>query len=249
MKRWQTWLITAFVVISVLAVVGCSGLTPPSRTTSAATPFFSQQNTGVWVTGEGKVSAAPDIVLLTLGVQAQASTVAEAQSQAASAMNAVVTQLQNHNVASKDIQTQRFSIEPVINYKDGQQILIGYLVSNIVVAKVRKLDDTGPIIDDVTRAGGNFTRINNISFTIDDPSPLLKQARDKAMADAQAKADQLATLGKVKLGRITYINESGGYTPPPLRAIGAGAAPAPVTPISPGELQITLNVQVVYSIQ
>jgi len=100
----------------------------------------------------------------------------------------------------------------------------------------------------VAEAGGDLTRIDNISFSIDDPSEYRKEARDKAMADAKTKAEQLANLSGVRLGKPTYISESISYPvyPPPVRV--AEAAAAPVTPISPGELKISLDIQVAYAI-
>jgi len=72
--------------------------------------------------------------------------------------------------------------------------------------------------------------------------------------DAEAKAKQLAKLGDIKLGRPTYINEGGISVPVPrdfyYREAGAPVpAPAPTTPISPGETEIQMTIQVVYSIK
>jgi len=234
--------------------IGCESLAPPSisKTPPASSGlFFSQQNTGIWVTGEGKVSVVPDVAILNLGVEAQAATVSEAQGQAATAMAAVVTELDDHGIARKDIKTSHYSITPVRKWVEDKQILLGYRVTNTVVAKVRDVDATGAIIDAIARAGGDYIRINSIGFTVDDPSAYHKEAREKAMADAEAKARQLADAGEVKLGKPTYINESGGFIPVPREyAMKAGVEAAPpTTPISPGETEIRLSVQVVYSIQ
>jgi hypothetical protein len=71
------------------------------------------------------------------------------------------------------------------------------------------------------------------------------------MADAEAKAQQLANLAGVTLGKPTYISEGGGYTVPYYDAYRgtAEAGSAPTTPISAGEMEIRLSVQVVYSIK
>ena len=246
--------LSLMLAVIVIGTAGCESFAPPSRTSS--TPgglVLSQQNTGIWVTGEGKVSVVPDVAILSLGVEAQATTVAEAQNQAAVAMDAVVRELDNYGIAEKDIKTQRFSIYPVRKWvkEREEEVLIGYRVNNMVTAKVRKVEDTGDIIDAVTRTGGDYIRINSIGFTVDDPTPYYKEAREKAMADAEAKAKQLASSGGVKLGDLTYINESGGFIPVPRGVFEAGAAtaPAPTTPISPGETEIRLTVQVAYSIK
>jgi len=257
--RWKL-LVTVCLALTVIAVsiTGCESLSPPSASkpeTASAGVLFSQQNTGIWVTGEGTVTVVPDVALLSLGVEAQSATVAEAQSQAATAMTAIVAALDGYEIAEKDVKTQHFSIIPVRRWAEdkGQEILIGYRVTNTITAKVREIDNTGAIIDAVTRAGGDFTRINSISFTVDDPAAYHEEAREKAMADAEAKASQLADLGNVNLGAPTYINESGGYTPVAREYYAEGPVPAPMPaaapPISPGETEISLSVQVVYGIE
>jgi Uncharacterized conserved protein len=215
-------------------------------------PIPAQQNTGVWVTGQGEVMAVPDIAMLSLGIEARADTVAEAQSQAATAMDKVMQALEDSDVDKKDIQTQRYSIYPITKWvKDEREVIIGYRVTNMVVAKIRKIDNAGAIIDAVTKTGGDYTRIQNINFTIDDPSPYYEEARAKAVKDAKSKAEQLADSAGIKLGKPTYISEGATYRPPITKGFyeqDMAPTPTPTTPISPGEMKLTVNVQVVYTI-
>ncbi|MFC1848485.1 SIMPL domain-containing protein [Chloroflexota bacterium] len=212
----------------------------------------SSQQTGIWVTGNGKVTVVPDIAVLTMGVEAQSSTVTEAQSDAVAAMTQVMSALKANGVADNDIQTRRFSITPVTKWIDDreEQITIGYRVSNIVSAKVRDIDKTGTIIDAVAEAAGDLTRINSISFSVDDPEPYYDEAREAALLDAIAKAEQIAAVTNVTLGRPTYINEMSSPVPPtpyPLRD-GSLVGEA-ITPISAGELEVSLTVQMVFALQ
>ncbi|MEE8194152.1 MAG: SIMPL domain-containing protein [Dehalococcoidales bacterium] len=246
MKKRLLLAIGIALAIVAIGVVSCTSF--PSSEPDTSGIIWSQQNRGIWVTGEGRVAVVPDVAILSLGIETQEAIVAEAQQQAATAMAAVMSTLDEHGVAGKDITTQYFSIQPVRRFDDGKEILLGYRVTNIVTVKVRNVEDTGSIIDAVTAAAGDYTRINSISFTVDDPQDYNEEAREKAMADAKAKAKQLADLGGVKLGKPTYINEYGGYISPVVfRDFGLieGAA---TTPISPGETEIQLTVQVVYSI-
>jgi uncharacterized protein YggE len=242
------------------AGVSSSGTAAPNVAAPAPNMFINQpsfiqpsysgpQSTGIWVTGQGQVSATPDVASLTLGVDSQAATVAEAQNNASTSMNAVMQVLKNKGVTDKDIATVGFNIYPTFNYKNNS--ISGYQVSNTIIAKIRNTADAGSIIDGVTSAGGNLIRISSISFSVDDPSPFLKEARDLAIADAAAKATQLATSTGVKLGLPSFITENtGNYAPVPIYfAAGAASAPAPTTPINPGESQISVNVQIVYNIQ
>jgi uncharacterized protein YggE len=241
----KIWIYLGLGLALVLAVVGLAACT--SGTTTVNT---SPQQEGIWVTGQGKVTVVPDIATLQLGVEAQAATVAEAQTQASQAMNQVMAVLTENGVASKDIQTQYFNITKVTRWddKNQQEVVIGYRVTNVVTAKIRTIDETGAIIDAVAAAGGDFTRIDSISFSVDDPTTYYEQAREKAMADAKAKAEQLARLGNVTLGKPTYISESSYFPfPTPIR-LGDKAVSSAETPISPGEMDVTISVQVVYAI-
>jgi len=213
------------------------------------------QQTGIWVSGEGKVTAVPDIATLRLGIEAQEATVAEAQADAAEAMDGVMAALKDNGVAEKDIQTQYFSVNKVTRWDDKtyKEIVIGYRVTNMVIAKIRDVEGAGSIIDVVVAAGGDLVRIDNISFSIDDPSVYQEEARQKAIADAKAKAENLAILSGVGLGKPTYISESIYSTPPIYRVpmmSGAEAAPVPAveTPISVGEMEIMLTIQMAYAI-
>lgn len=240
-------------VLTLAGLAGCnSGGASSGELSSALRINVNSQQEGMWVNGHGEVFAAPDIATLQLGISSQRASVAEAQTEAATAMNKVMTSLKDSGVADKDIQTQYFSIQQVTRWDEDkqQEIVIGYRVSNMVVAKIREIVTTGAIIDAVAIAGGDNTRIDNIGFSIDDPSPYRKEARDNAVADAEAKAEQLANLSGVKLGKPTYISESISYPvyPSPIRPEAPYAPAAPVTPISPGEMKITIDVQVVYAI-
>ncbi len=255
MKRGLKFVVCLTLVALIVGVGGCTWASPPESGSTGVFPdagiVLSQQNTGIWVTGEGKVAVVPDVAILNLGVEAQAATVAEAQRQTAEAMAALMGELDEHGVAGKDIKTQQYSIYPVRRWDEDKEILIGYRVSNMVTVKIRKVDNAGIIIDAVAGAAGDYTMINGISFTVDDPTSYQEEAREKAIADAETKAKQLADLADVKLGKPTYISEAGVYVPVvrefPMMAFEG--APAPSASISPGETEISLTVQVAYSIR
>jgi uncharacterized protein len=249
----KIWLVVVGVVM-ILAVAGLAGCGSNGLNgTVELKGILNNQQEGIWVNGEGKVQAVPDVAVLSLGIVAQEVSVAQAQSEAAAAMDKVMAALKNGGVADKDIQTQSFNIQKVTRYDNDkqQEITIGYQVTNMVTTKVRSIDKTGPIIDSVTAAGGDLTRINSIGFTVDNPKPYSDQARQLAVADAAAKAKKLADTAGVKLGKPTYITEN-SYVPGPVyRTDMASAVPAPAavpTPVSPGEMEITTNVQIAYDI-
>jgi len=210
----------------------------------------SGQAQGISVTGTGDASGAPDLALLDLGVSTEAKTVKEARDAAATAMNAVSDAVKGDGVADKDIQTRQFSIEPEYQYPDGKQELSGFRVTNIVEVKVRDLDRVGEVIDDAAAAGGDVVQVQGLSFTIEKPETLRAQARKDAMADARARAENLAELAGVKLGKPISVTESASAPPTPFseKAImGVGGEEA--TPIQPGELEVSVTVDVLFAIE
>lgn len=259
--------LAAVMLLAAVALTGCAG--PANGQNSGSQPLqlpplpdvslgsgiiWSQQNVGMWVSGEGRVKVTPDVVLLGLGVEVQRPMVAEAQRQAAESMDRVMKELKSRGVADKDIQTQQYSIYPVTRWdeKGNQEILIGYRVSNLVQAKIRKVNDAGAVIDAVAAAAGNDIRINSINFSIDDPAPYQKQAREKAVLDAVEKAKQMASASGIKLGKLLYISETSYYypvaTPKAYYDTRSAGMAVPETAISGGELEVSVGVQMVYNI-
>ena len=210
-----------------------------------------QQAPAIDVTGSGTAFAAPDVAVLSLGVEAEAETVGEARTQAAEAMDAMLAALKDGGVADEDIQTTRFSVQPRFDRIEQRQVLRGFAVDNIVTAKIRSIDDTGQLIDAALEAGGDLTRIESVRFTIDDPSDLEDEARQEAMAEARRKAETLAQAAGVDLGRPRSISETGGQIPIRFEAADAAFAVEELaaTPIELGELEVRVSVQVVYELE
>ncbi|MCH8298387.1 MAG: SIMPL domain-containing protein, partial [Chloroflexi bacterium] len=133
-----------------------------------------------------------------------------------------------------------------------ERVLIGYQVTNTLTVKVRDLDNMGGIIDGVTEAAGDLTRVNRVSFTIEDTKPLQAQAREEAIADMLAKANDMARLAGVELGKLVFLTETGGGVPQSFARLEAapafGFASSQSTSILAGELDVNVNVQGVFDI-
>ena len=227
---------------------------------AAANVDIPRPDGGIWVTGQASISVDPDLVLLNVGVEATAETVAEARGQAADAMDAIVAAVKANGLEDKDVQTLSFNIWPQYEYPEVEengvrvrkQTLVGYTINNTARIKIRDVDAVGTIIDDV--AEGDHTRINGIQFSIEDPKPFMTDLREQAVEDAEAKAEHFATLTDVEVGNLLFISEVGSgvdvrdFVQLEARAMMAAAA-APATSISGGELELSLSVQAVFAIE
>lgn len=267
MNRISAILIAVAAVLVTLAAVSMDGT--EAATSPVKGPNLSEQDipasygsdgTGIWVSGRGTITVAPDLATLELGVEARAGNVSEANSQASAAMDAIVEALKARGVNDEDIQTGRFSVYPRYNrveeevdgVRTSREVLTGYRVRNHATVKLRDLDSVGEVIDEVVTAGGDNVQINGINFTLEDPRPMMAELREMAVADARAKAGHLAELSEVTLGRLIYISE--GAAGPPARGFAGGsswpAAPAPLRAqsVSGGEVTLSLSVQAGFAI-
>jgi uncharacterized protein len=247
----KLWIIGSVLIafILILGLAGCS-----SGTAGNSNTVVANQQQGIWVTGEGKVTVTPDIVNITMGVQSQEASVSDAMQKASDAMANIMAVLKTNNIADADIQTQQFSVNPQYSYDQasGKQNINGYNVTNTINVKLRDISNVGTFIDAVVAAGGNLTVINNVNFTVEDPTKYYDDARQKAVDDANAKAKDIATLSKVTLGKPTYVVETSS-TPYPVYYGYSAAGPAIMsgqssTSVNAGSTDIILDVQVAYSI-
>lgn len=211
-------------------------------------PGLDEQQRGIMVTGEGKASADPDVAMVTVGVETRAQTAREAAGENNERMADLMQALRSMSIAEEDIQTVDYSMRPEIDWDDEEHRVIGYVVSNSVMVKIRQIEHVGDVLDAATEAGANS--IFGIQFTIDDPTVLREQARADAMADAQSKARALADLAGVGLGKARLISESFIEQPPIyMERAYAPAVDAGGVPVSPGQLDVNVSVQVTFDMR
>ena len=227
------------------------------RQTSYAVEPNTYQS-GIHVTGESSISLEPDLVLLNVGVESSEPTVTEARQNAATAMNSIHSVLKSQNIENRDIKTKYFDISPQYEYQEilkdkvviGKQVLVGYKVTNSASIRIRELNSVGTIIDKVTTAGGDVTRINGISFTIEDQKPIMTELRKEAVTDAVNKAQQFAELTGVMLGSLLFITENNNRSPMFNEGAFARSAFSDMgTQISGGELEVQMNIEALFAIR
>jgi uncharacterized protein len=202
------------------------------------------------VNGVGRVKAEPDVADISLGVTKQGDDAASASQEAATVMDAVVKALLGAGIAETDIQTTSISLNPIYDWDNDPPTIEGWEAGNMVNVTVRDVATVGDVVDAATAAGA--TNINGITFRVDDATAAEAEARDAAVADARAKADQLAAAAGVTITGVISISESGGQAPQPIyfertMAMAAGDAMAE-TPVMPGQVELSITVMVQYEI-
>lgn len=202
---------------------------------------------GISVVGEGRVTGAPDTMTVTVGVSVMRDTVSAATGDAAGAADRVIAALRAAGVADEDLSTANYSIWPEWDYREESRRVVGYRVENTVLAKVSDLETAGDVIDAAVTAGGDDAVVHGLSFSIEDNEALIEQARSAAWDDAEAKAEQLAGLAGVQLGSVVSISESFSSPPIPVPYERAMAAQDAGTPILPGVQEVSVSIQVTFT--
>lgn len=195
--------------------------------------------------GTGAVFAAPDIVIVTVGVTTRGETPGGALEANNADMQAVIDAMLAAGVPEANISTSNFSINPV--YADRQPVdnnmqprVVGYDVSNQVRIRV-DIAESGAILNQVVAAGAN--QINGIQLDIAEPQPLQDEAMAAAIADARRKAELMAEAAGVELLRILSVSAFANNGPQFSLARMEAAVP-----IMGGEQAITANATLVFEI-
>ncbi len=235
---------------AAFAVLAAAAVPPAAQAQTAQQTHAHVDGTLLSVSAEGLSEARPDLATINLGVTTEGQTAAAALAENARRMTALTQALRRAGVAERDIQTSNVSVYPQQVYVEGQQPRItGYQANNSVTAKVRNIANTGRVIDAAVAAGGNT--VNGVSFSHADPDAQLDIARRDAIAEARRRAELYANALGMRVQRIVAVQEGGGYSPPVPMAVERFAASdvAGATPISPGQVESRVTVNVTFELQ
>lgn len=220
------------------------------------------QVASITVTGEGEVTALPDIATVSLTVRESAKTVPEAQK----AVEAKVTQALKDISAlgvdtKKDTKTLSYTINPKYEQENTgyctgyvcpptKMVVVGYEVAQSMQVKVRKITDAGAVIGAIGKA--NITEVSGPEFTVDDMDKAQAEAKAIAIAKALDKAKVTASSLHVGLGSVMNFSEDNGNQYPVMysakaMSVNAGGAADSVT-LPQGESVIKSKVTITYSL-
>jgi len=205
-----------------------------------------QDTPAITVSGEAHLSVPPDLAQIDAGVASDAKTARDASAANNAAMAKVLAALRAAGIDDKDYQTSRLSLQPQYERSRETQVS-GFRASNRVTIKVRDVTKVANVIDTLVGAGAND--VGNIYFSVAEPSKLLDEAREKAVADARRKAEIYAKAAGVSLGQPLSIAEDGA--PAPVFRAKTLAAPmaATATPVAQGEETLSITVSVTWAIK
>ena len=209
----------------------------------------------ITISGTGKETAVPDIAVVSLGLQTEKKTVAEAQRENTETMNKVRARLEQLQIPKEDITTSQYNVYPQQEWipNTGRSVIRGYVVNQNLTVKIRDFDKIPQVLQMVGDL--NLNQVGGLTFAVDEPETYRQKARLEALGQAKTKAQALAQAAGVGLGRVVSFSEGDAYGGPvPYYAMkelsmdgSGGGAPAPS--IEPGSQEVVVNVTVTYELE
>lgn len=180
----------------------------------------------VRVSGAGSAEAAPDLAVVSIGVECRADSVGQAYARAGTGSDAVTASFRRHGVADSDIRTSGLNVRAELAWREGDgQRVTGYVAASTLTVKLRAPGSASAAISEAVEAGGNDVRLNGVELTFSDDAAVRARAREAAWLDALSTATQYAQLASARLGRVLSVSEDGpARGPVPLPRMQRAAA-------------------------
>jgi uncharacterized protein YggE len=210
-------------------------------------PTAGRDTRQVTVVGSGEVQGKPDTLNANVSIEATAPDVTAAMNQTSDRMQAVINALTNSGIDRNDIATTNVTLQPQYSGGDDPTIT-AYQASNSIGVKIRDLNNASQTLGLIGTTGGDTTRINSVSYAIDDDSQLVKDARTRAFDDAKDRAGQYAQLAGLTLGDVISISESAGTVPPTPMPAPMPRAAMEAVPLEPGQQSVSFSVTVIWEL-
>lgn len=220
----------------------------------AATPATAPEQGQISVSASASRTISPTYALLSLGISTSAADVGQAKVENDRVMSAVVSRLQALGVTKNNIKTSYFNVNPQYDYSannGGANKVKGYTVTNRVTVRINDLNNVSKIIDGTVNAGA--TSVDSLQFNADITPDLTDQLITEAVKSGRHQADVVAAaageqVGKLKSANVTTNSTYSNDVSPRLYKVNAVALSS-FTPIEKGDITVTQNVDLVFTIQ
>jgi uncharacterized protein YggE len=208
------------------------------------------------VTGNGEITAAPDLAIVRLGATIQSAQANDAQAKVNEIIQAGLEVIEKLNIPKRFIKTSRLSLTPVYanqrpdpSGETREPRIIAYRANNTIEVTLEDISRVGKVIDAGIKAGAN--ELQGVSFSLRNDLPQRTEALTQAAREAQTKAETIAKALSLRLGSVSEVQENGVHIMPQNEYFGGARmamAGAVRTPVEPGEIKIQAAVTVHYQI-
>ena len=207
----------------------------------------------VTIMGRGRVTFAPELATVTLGVETfKAASAQTALEQNSEKLAKVLAKVKELGVSEPDIKTTSYNLSPFYEMVADRSQVTGYNATQQLTVKIRDLSKAGEIIAAAVKQGANLA--SDVNFTVEDLEKVKEQARVLALADAKAKVGKLAKTAGVRLGKVVGFWENYLSSPESDLAAaygkgGEGGGGGGASVVSPGQLEVVIEMSLIYKVK
>ena len=203
----------------------------------------------ITIVGTASSEVAPDLATITIGVTKETQSAKDAIAQVDATARSIVEAAKAAGVGSADIATRSVTLTQTFDEsRDGRRTPRGYEASNVVAIRTRDLAKAGGLAQSFIDKGAN--QFDGIAFSIERPEPILDRLAAEAVKNAQRRAQMVASVAGVKLGRVLLIERPGADKPaqPMFRANGIAAPSSASMSVEAGVETLSTEMEVSWAI-
>lgn len=218
-------------------------------------PALSAQANSVYVGADGKFEAAPDTAQIQFNVSVQDDTSQAAFARASKNVDQVRQVLRANGIDVKAANIGFLAVQPVYDYRNPKQKVIGYRVATDVTLKLKDFSKVAPITQQL--ADANVSETQTVSYMLESMDDAKNRAVEDAYRRARNSAETLARASGRTLGDLSYASIDTFENPRPIvRAMrsmsamaAAAATPAPTEEFTPQSVTVTAHVNALFNLK
>jgi uncharacterized protein YggE len=217
-------------------------------------PAVTAQPNTVYVGADGKFESAPDTAVIQFNISVQENTSQAAYEHASKEAEQVRQVLRANGLDPKAAKVGFLSVQPVYDWKNPKQKVIGYRVTTDVTLKLKDFSKIGPITQQL--ADANVSETQTLNYTLENIDEAKNKAVEDAYRHARASADTIARTSGRALGDLSYASVDTFENPRivgprmarPMAAM-ANAAPPPTEEFTPQSVTVTAHVNALFNLK
>lgn len=216
-------------------------------------PSVTAQSNSVYVGADGKFEAAPDTALLQFDISVQENTAQAAYQHASKDAEQVREVLRGNGVEPKTANIGFLSVQPMYDYKNSKQKVVGYRVSANVTLKLKDFAKVGPITQQL--ADANVSESQTLNYTLENMDDAKNKAVEDAYRRARNSAETIARASGRALGELSYASVDtfeNQRVPVPRMARAMtpmAATAAPTEEFTPQNASVTAHVNALFNLK
>jgi uncharacterized protein len=217
-------------------------------------PAISALPNSVYVGADGKFESAPDTAIIQFNISVQEDSAQNAYQHASKEAEQVRQVLHANGIEPKAANIGFLTVQPMYDWKNPKQKVIGYRVSTDVSLKLKDFSKIGPITQQL--ADANVSETQTLNYTLENMDEAKNKAVEDAYRRARNSADAIARASGRAIGELSYASvdtfENQRIIAPRMaRAMSAmaNAAPAPTEEFTPQTVTVTAHVNALFNLK